>query len=338
MPGAAAVAGVRADGTGADTRGPTGGCRDEGGSRLEQVLHAGRFAITAELAPPDSADPNDVLHRARALDGWVDAVNATDAAGANVHMSSLAVSVVLMQAGHHAVMQVSCRDRNRIAVQGDVLGAAALGVRAVLCLTGDGVQAGDHPGAKPVFDLDSISLLATLRRLRDEGRYLSGRALSGRPKLFLGAVENPFSAGIDTRVARLKQKLDAGAQFIQTQYCFDITRLREFMARARDCGLDRRAFILAGVGPLASPKSARWLRTRVPGIHIPDGIVRRLEQARAPRDEGRRICVELMQQISEIEGISGIHVMAFRQEEAIGELLQASGLRGARGSNALERT
>jgi methylenetetrahydrofolate reductase (NADPH) len=333
MQGAATAAG-------AETRDcPPTGARPEGTDpRLEQVLRAGQFAITAELAPPDSADPEDVLRRARPLAGWVDAINATDGAGANVHMSSLAVSVVLTRAGLHAVMQISCRDRNRIAIQGDVLGAAALGVRTVLCLTGDGVQAGDHPGAKPVFDLDSISLLATLRRLRDEGRYLSGRALTGRPRLFLGAVENPFSAPVEVRVARLKKKLEAGAQFIQTQYCFDIARLREFMARVRDCGLDRSAFILAGVGPLASPKAARWMRTRVPGIHIPDDIIRRLEQARAPRDEGRRICIELMQQIGEIKGISGIHAMAFRQEEAIGELLQASGMRAARRSTALERT
>lgn len=304
------------------------------GQGLEGLLRAGRFVVTAELAPPDSADPDEVHQRARPLAGWVDAINATDASGANVHLSSLAMSALLMRAGCVPVLQISCRDRNRIAIQGDMLGAAALGVTNVLCLTGDGVQAGDHPGAKPVFDLDSISLLMTARRLRDDGSYLSGRRLTSAPRLFLGAAENPCAAQIAVRVDRLARKVEAGAQFIQTQYCFDMGRLREFMRRVRERGLDRRVFILAGVGPLASAGAARWMRTRVPGIHIPDELVRRLEQAHAPKAEGRRICIELMQQIREIEGIAGLHVMAFRQEEAVGEMLREAGLREARAASA----
>jgi len=294
---------------------------------LEAVLRSGQFAVTAEMAPPDSANPEDVYRRAAILADAVDSINATDASGANVHMSSLAVSALLLRAGCSPVMQISCRDRNRIAIQGDVLGAAALGVRNVLCLSGDGVQNGDHPDAKPVFDLDSIALLDTLRTLRDESRFLSGRPISSPPQLFLGAAENPSSLPGELRVARLRKKIEAGAQFIQTQYCFDMPRLQEFMRRVRDAELDRKVFILPGIGPLASAGGARWIQTHVPGVHIPDEIIRRLEAAPKPKQEGRRICVELMQQIREISGVCGIHIMAFKQEEYVAEMIAASGVK-----------
>ena len=206
------------------------------GSRLEKVLRSGRFAVTAELNPPDSADPQAVYERALVLAEVCDAINATDASGANVHMSSVGVCALLTRAGYEPVLQVSCRDRNRIALQGDLLGAAAMGVRNVLCLTGDGVQAGDQPEAKPVFDLDAISLLRMASTMRDQGRFLSGRALETAPHFFLGAAANPFAPPFAFRAQHLKKKVDAGAEFIQTQFCFDIEAFKQFMARFATSG------------------------------------------------------------------------------------------------------
>lgn len=298
--------------------------------RFERVLRAGHFAITTEIAPPDSADPDEVLRRASLFDGYVDAINATDGSGANCHMSSLGVCAILTREGYSPIIQISCRDRNRIAIQGDVLGAAALGVCSVLCLSGDDVSVGDHPEARPVFDFDSISLLQTVRTLRDESRFLSGRQLDLPPRLFLGASINPFAPPYANRVDQFAKKVAAGAQFVQSQYCFDVAMARSFMARARDMGLIEQCYVLMGVGVLASAKTAKWLRSAIPGVHIPDEIVRRLEQAEKPRAEGRAIAVELMQQLAEIEGIRGIHLMAYKQEEWIGELVTASGLLGTR--------
>jgi len=294
--------------------------------RLERVLRRGEFAVTAELNPPDSADPQEVYERGAVFDGWVDAINATDGSGANCHMSSVGICALLTRVGYAPVMQISCRDRNRIAIQGDVLGAAAMGVSNILCLTGDGVQAGDQPGAKPVFDFDSLSLLETIRTMRDEGRFLSGRTLTSPPQVFLGAAENPFAPPYDWRPFRLAKKIAAGAQFIQTQYCFDMDLLQRFMARANDQGLNEKCFILVGVGPLASAKAARWIRSNVPGIHIPDAVVERLEGAQNQKREGKRICVELIQQIRELAGVSGIHMMAYRQEELVAEIVHESGV------------
>ncbi len=306
--------------------------------RLERVLRAGRFAVTAELNPPDSADPREVYDRALVLSEVCDAINATDASAANTHMSSVSVCALLTRSGYAPVMQMSCRDRNRIAIQGDVLGAAAMGVCNILCLTGDGVQAGDEPGAKPVFDLDSITLLETIRIMRDEGRFLSGRKLTVPPRVFLGAAENPFAPPYDFRPLRLAKKVAAGAQFFQTQFCFDVPLLRLFMTRVRDLGLHERCFILVGVGPLASARAARWMRSNVPGVYIPDEIVARIERAAKPRLEGQRLCVEIIQQIREIEGVAGVHVMAYRQEELVSEIIAESGvLRGRRPRDAGRR-
>jgi 5,10-methylenetetrahydrofolate reductase len=295
-------------------------------SRFEQVLRAGHFVVTAELAPPDSADPDEVYKRATVFDGWVDAINATDGSGANVHMSSVGICALLTRAGYSPVMQISCRDRNRIAIQGDVLGAAAMGVSAILCLTGDGVHAGDQPGAKPVFDLGSISLLRTIRYMRDEKRFLSGRPLTKGPDVFLGAAENPFAPPYDFRPLRLAKKIEAGAQFIQTQYCFDVPLFQWFMERVRDLGLHEKVFILVGVGPLPSARAARWVRSHVPGVHIPDEYIQRLERAEKPAVEARKACVETMQRIKEIKGVAGVHVMAPRQEHHVGEIVKESGV------------
>jgi methylenetetrahydrofolate reductase (NADPH) len=298
--------------------------------RLEKLLRAGEFAVTAELSPPDSSDPQEVFEKARIFHGSVDAMNATDGSGANCHMSSVAVCAILRRANYSVVMQVSCRDRNRIAIQGDVLGAAAIGVASILCLTGDGVQAGDHPQAKPVFDLESITLLSMLRRMRDESRFQSGRKITQPPRVFLGAAANPFMPPHDFRPIRLAKKIEAGAQFIQTQYCFDVERLKQFMSRVRDLGLREKAFILVGVGPLASARAAEWIRQNVPGVYIPDTIIHRLAGSGNQKQEGKRICIELIQQVREIEGVSGVHVMAYRQEETVAEIIQESRVLGGR--------
>jgi len=295
------------------------------GGRLERVLRAGLFAVTAELNPPDTADPQEVLEAAAVLAEAVDAINTTDSSGANVHMSSLATSALLLQAGYDVVMQLGCRDRNRIALQGDLLGAATLGVKNVLLLTGDDVSAGDQPETKRVFDFDSMHLLRTARIMRDQGMFLSGRKLLIPPALFIGAVENPFAPPLQWRAERLAKKVEAGAEFIQTQYIYDVQIFREFMARVRDLGLLERVYILAGVGPLKSPTAAEFMRSRVPGVFIPDSFVERLKKT--PRDrwraEGIQICREIIEQVRQIKGVAGIHVMAYRQEEAVSELIQS---------------
>ena len=295
-------------------------------STLEQTLRRGWFAVTAELNPPDSADPRDVLAAAEPLKKVVDAINATDASGANCHMSSMGICSILTRVGLGMVLQISCRDRNRIAIQGDVLGAAAMGVSNVLCLTGDGVGVGDQPGAKPVFDFDCMSLLRTLRTMRDERKFLSGRPISTPPRMFLGAAENPCIPPFELRADRLAKKVMAGAEFIQTNYVFDVDMLDRFMARVRDMGLDKEVFILVGVGPLPSPKRARWLREHVPGIHIPDSLIERVERAAKPADEGKKICIELIQRIREVKGVAGVHVMAYRREHLVEEIIEESGI------------
>ena len=294
--------------------------------RLEAVLRSGAFAVTAEVAPPDSADPNDVYKRASVFDGYVDAINATDGSGANCHMSSVAVSALLARVGYSPVMQISCRDKNRIAIQGDILGGAALGISNMLCLTGDGVQAGDHPQSKPVFDLDCMSLLTIARTLRDELHFQSGRKITAAPRIFLGAAENPSGLPYEWRARRLAKKVDAGAQFIQTQYCYDMPLLRSFMKEVEALGYANRVYILAGVGPLRSAKTAEWMRTNVPGIHIPDALIARMAGAKDQLAEGKQICVELIQEMRDIAGIHGVHVMAYRQEEAVAEIIDRSGV------------
>ncbi|MBI1876650.1 MAG: methylenetetrahydrofolate reductase [Chloroflexi bacterium] len=311
----------------------------QAGSRLERVLRSGRFAVTAELNAPDSADPNDVYKNALVLAEVCDAINATDGSGANCHMSSMGCCALLTRAGYEAVLQVSCRDRNRIAIQGDLLGAAAMGVKNVLCLTGDDVSAGDQPQAKRVFDFDSIQLLRVARMMRDQGVFLSGRKLTTPPRLFLGAAENPFAPPFDWRPLRLGKKVEAGADFIQTQYCFDVPRLQQFMQRVCDLGLHEQVYILIGVGPLRNEKVGEFMRTKVPGVWIPDAVVDRL--VKTPKEqkteEGMRICIEIIQQVREIEGVHGVHVMAYRQEEMVAEIIRRAGLLPRRPQRDLPR-
>ncbi len=284
--------------------------------------------MTAELNAPDSADPDDVYKNALVLSEVCDGINATDGSGANCHMSSMGCCALLTRAGYEPVLQVGCRDRNRIAIQGDLLGAAAMGVRNVLCITGDDVRNGDQPEAKRVFDLDSIMLLQIARTMRDKGVFLSGRKLTTPPQFFLGAVENPFAPPFDWRPLRLLKKAQAGAEFIQTQYCFDVPRMQQFMQRVCDMGLHEKLFILVGVGPIRNAKVAQFMRDKVPGVWIPDEVMHRMEKT--PKDkqleEGKRICIEVIQQVREMQGVAGVHVMAYRQEEVVAEVIQRAGL------------
>jgi len=298
--------------------------------RLERVLRAGQFAVTSELAPPDSADPSAVYERAALFDGYVDAINATDGSGAHCHMGSQAVCALLTRLGYALIQQISCRDKNRIAIQGDILGGAAMGVCNMLCLSGDGVQTGDHPEAKPVFDLDCMSLLEIARTMRDKSTFQSGRKLDAPPKVFLGAAANPFVEPFDWRPLRLAKKIAAGAQFVQTQYCYDVPRLKPYMQRVRDLGLDEKVFIIVGVGPLASARTGEWIRKNVPGVHIPDSVIDRLKGAEDQKAEGQQLCVDLIQEVREIDGVDGVHIMAYRQEHAVPDIVQRSGVLGDR--------
>lgn len=293
--------------------------------RLERILRAGAFAVTAEIAPPDSAEPEEVYQRAALFDGAVDAINATDGSGANCHMSSVGMCSLLTRRGYAMVMQVSARDRNRIAIQGDVLGASAMGVSNILCLTGDSVGVGDHPEAKPVFDMDCMSMLSMLRGMRDDEQFLSGRKLTSPPRVFLGAAANPFGPPLDYRPLRLAKKVAAGAQFVQTQYCFDVDIFKSYMRVVRDMGLHEKVFILAGVGPLASANSAEWIRSNVPGVHIPDSIISRLRGAGNQKEEGVSICVDMIRELRDVAGVSGVHIMAYKQEGRVAEIVERSG-------------
>ncbi|WP_051376809.1 methylenetetrahydrofolate reductase C-terminal domain-containing protein [Burkholderia sp. WSM2232] len=286
-----------------------------------------RFIVTVEISPPDSADPQALLKRAAVFRGLTDAINITDGAGANCHMSSAAASALLLSAGYTPVSQVSCRDRNRIALQGDVLGAAALGVRNVLCLTGDDVSKGDHAAAKPVFDLDSVNLLDTLRGMSERGEYASGRKLERAPRLFLGATANPFMPPYAERIANLERKVEAGAQFIQTQFCFDLHLLEQFMREVRSRELHKRAAIIVGVGVLSTARALRWMADHVPGVNVPMAVTERIAAAADQRLEGKRFCIDTIRGIRGIEGVAGVHLMGYKNEDVLAQIIVEAGLR-----------
>lgn len=308
------------------------------GSHLEKVLRAGDFAITAELGPPKNADPEAIRKKAAILKDYVDAANITDNQTAIVRMSSLAAGVLALGEGLEPVMQMTCRDRNRIAMQSDLLGAAALGIKNLLCLTGDHQSFGNHPMAKNVHDLDSVQLVQMVRGLRDERRFQCGEAIKGQePRFFIGAAENPFADPFEWRPLRLAKKARAGADFVQTQMIFNIAKFREFMKRLGDLNMLDQVFILAGVGPLKTPGAAKYMRDKVAGMDLPDEIVTRMEaatqgvedkkaRAEAWREAGITICVELIQQLREIPGVAGVHIMAIEWEEAVPEILGRAGL------------
>jgi 5,10-methylenetetrahydrofolate reductase len=287
-------------------------------------LDSGLPVVTCEIASGDSADPEGVRRRARVVRDHVDAVNVPDSTAGIVHMSALATAAIVVQEGIDPVMHMTCRDRNRLALQSDLVGAAALGVRNILCITGDHMVHGDHPQAKPVFDLDSIQLVALANHLTREGRYLSGRPITPPPRLFVGTTENPFAPPYDFRPLRLQKKVEAGARFVQTQIIFNVERFAAFMARVRDLGLDRQVPILAGVAPLRSARAAAHMRDHVAGMDVPEEIVRRMRQAgdqRARREEeGLRICVEIIDRVRAIPGVAGFHLMPIYWEEAVAEI------------------
>jgi len=290
-------------------------------SRLSQILRAGKFAVTAEIAPPASADRQALLDKALPLRGLADAVNVTDGAQARVSMSPLAAAAILVRNDIEPILQLSCRDRNRIALQSDLLGAAALGIENVLMLRGDDPTAGDQPDTKPVFDLDTQALVQTAAHMRDDGKLPSGRALQGKPALFIGATDSPLDPPPGWKPDKLRAKIDAGAEFMQTQFCMDLDLRGRYLQRLADEGLLAKTLFLIGIAPLASAQSAQWMRKNLPGVVISDAIVTRLERAADAKAEGRRICVELLQQLSDIKGVAGAHVMAPLNEAALAPTL-----------------
>ena len=294
---------------------------------LERACRGGRCVVTVELAPPDSADPAALLARAEKFRGLADAINITDGAGGNCHMSSVAASALLAAHGYAPVYQIACRDRNRIAIQGDLLGAAALGVRNILCLTGDDVSQGDHPQAKPVFDLDAVSLLHVARGMCDHGEFASGRKLETPPDFFIGATANPFVPPFADRIANLEKKVLAGARFIQTQFCFDLALFEDFMREVRRRDLHRRAHILVGVGTLANARALAWMGRHVPGVHVPPALIERIGRATDQKQTAKQACLDIIGALRQIEGVAGIHVMGHRNEDTLAEIIVESGLR-----------
>jgi methylenetetrahydrofolate reductase (NADPH) len=293
-------------------------------SEFARALASGEFVLTAELSPPVSTDPAAFVAAARPLRGLATAVNVTDGASAKAHLSSLAAAHFLARDGIEPVLQMTCRDRNRIALQGDLLGAVALGIRNVLVLRGDDPAAGDQPDAKAVFDVGTTALLGMAQRMRTERRLPPGTSIAGEVPLFLGAAETPIDPPAEWRPEGLAAKVDAGADFVQTQFCMDTGVVRRYAARLLALGL--RVPILIGVAPIPSARSARWMREKLFGTLIPDAIVERLERAADPKREGRAICVEVIRELAAIPGIAGAHVMAPRDHSALAEVLAAAGV------------
>jgi methylenetetrahydrofolate reductase (NADPH) len=296
-------------------------------SDLERVLLEGRVAVTAEIGPPRSASAESVRKNARVMRGSADAFNLTDNQTAMSRMSSIACAVVVIQEGLEPVVQMTCRDRNRIAMQSDILGASALGVRNVLCISGDHQTFGNMKEAKNVYDVDSIQELMILRRMRDEGKLWSGDALEVAPDLFLGAAANPFADPFEFRVTRLAKKVKAGADFVQTQSIYDIERFERWMALVRTRGLHEKVHIIAGVMPLKSHKVALFMKNKVAGMIVPDAVIDRLKAARDPKEEGVQLCVEQINRLRSIEGVRGVHIMAMAWEEITPEIVKRAGLR-----------
>lgn len=299
------------------------------GSRLERILNSGGFAVTAELGPPKGTDLEVVRRKMQLLTGVCDAINVTDNQTAIVRLSSVATCALLVQEGLEPVMQMTCRDRNRLAIQADVFGAVCLGVRNLLCLSGDHQCFGNHATSKNVYDLDSLQLVNMIKGLRDDGKTLGGEPVEGQVPMFIGAAANPFGDPFEMRVVRLAKKVAAGADFIQTQCIFDMPRFKEWMARIVDLGLHEKTHILAGVMPLKSAGAARYINKNVAGITVPEAIISRMAGAgkgQQAREEGMKLCAEMIQEIKEIEGVHGVHIMAVEWEEAIAPIVEMAGL------------
>ena len=296
------------------------------GTNLEKVLENGRFAVTAEAGPPKGTSPAVVQRKGEQLRHCCDAVNVTDNQTAIVRMSSIAGCVLLKSQGVDPVMQMVCRDRNRIAIQSDVLGAVALGIGNILCLSGDHQKFGNHPTAKNVFDIDSIQLIQVLQKMRDEKKFICDEDISGEVPIYIGAAANPFADPFEFRATRLAKKVKAGADFIQTQAIYDLNKFREWMEIIRDRGIDNQTHILAGVIPIRSVGMARYMRDYVSGVSVPDEIITRMEDAKDAKEEGVKICLDIIEQLKEIPGVHGIHIMAVGWESIVPEIVEQAGL------------
>ncbi|NQU61121.1 MAG: methylenetetrahydrofolate reductase [Rhodospirillales bacterium] len=310
------------------------------GSNLERVLAEGRFAVTGELGPPKGMNMDLVRKKIGLLKGYVDAANVTDNQTGIVRLSSIATGITCLQEGLEPVIQMTCRDRNRLAIQSDLMGAAVHGIKNVLCLSGDHQSFGNHPGAKNVHDLDSMQLIRMVQEMRDENKFQSGDEIKGGgPALFIGGAASPFSSPVDMRPFRLAKKVAAGADFIQTQMIFDMERFKKYMKKVVELGLHEKVSILAGLGPLKSTPMARFLHEKVPGIEVPDHLLERMDAAvkgidendkdarqDAWRAEGIKLCIEQIQEVREIEGVAGVHIMAIEWEAAIKPIVEGAGL------------
>ena len=296
------------------------------GTNLEKVLESGKFAVTAEAGPPRGTAASVVQKKGQLLKSACDALNVTDNQTAIVRMSSISGCFLLKQLGVEPVMQMVCRDRNRIALQSDVLGAVALGIGNILCLAGDYQTFGDHPTAKGVFDLDTIQLIGLLKQMREEKKFLSGEKISGDVPVFIGAAENPFADPFEYRVLRLAMKVKAGADFIQTQAVFDVAKFTQWMNMVTDKGLDKKVHILAGIIPIKTAGMARYMRDNVPGVNVPNEIVNRMAGAKDAKEEGLKIALEIIEQVREVPGIHGIHIMAVGWEEMVPKIVEKAGL------------
>ena len=298
-------------------------------SNLERVLKGGNFAVTSECGPPRGADPEAVRKKGGYLKGYVDAVNVTDNQTSVVRMSSIGASVLLKQMGFDPIMQMVCRDRNRIALQSDLLGASALGLDNVLCLSGDHQKFGDHPTAKNVFDIDSMQLIRTIKGLRDDGKFLGGEEVKGgKPDMFIGCAENPFADPFEIRAMRLAKKAACGAQFVQTQCIFNVPKFEKWMEMVRDLGVHEKVYILAGVTPCKSIGMARYMQKSVPGMDVPEDLIARLKGVpkEGVSEEGIKIAIETIQQVRAIKGVAGVHLMAIEWEEKVAEMVKGAGL------------
>jgi len=298
------------------------------GSNLEKVLEAGHFAFTGELGPPRGTNAEEVREKAAHLKGAVDAVNITDNQTAVVRMASWAACILLVQDGLEPNFQMVCRDRNRLAMQSDILGAHAHGVRNMLCLSGDHQQFGDHPNAKGVFDIDSMQLIGMVKQMRDEGKFLGGADIEDPPKLFIGAAANPFADPFEWRVHRLAKKINSGVDFIQTQCIYNMEKFREFIKQANDMGLTEKTHILAGVTPMKSVGMARYMKNSVPGMDVPDDVIKRLQGAGKGKvaDEGIKMACEQIEEFKEMEGVHGVHLMAIEWEHRVPEIAERAGV------------
>ena len=298
------------------------------GSNLEKVLEAGHFAFTGELGPPRGTNAAEVREKAAHLKGMVDSVNITDNQTAVVRMASWAACIILIQEGLEPNFQMVCRDRNRLAMQSDILGAYAHGVRNMLCLSGDHQQFGDHPYAKGVFDIDSMQLIGMAKQMRDEGTFLSGAEIEEPPQLFIGAAANPFADPFEWRVHRLAKKINSGVDFIQTQCIYNMDKFREFIKQARDMGLTEKTHILAGVTPMKSVGMARYMKNSVPGMDVPDEVIKRLQGAEKGKvaEEGIKFACEQIEEFKEMEGVDGVHLMAIEWEHKVPEIAERAGV------------